>query len=175
MALTRSKKEQLLDQYENGLAKANHAFIVGFKGITVPQATDLRDRIRQQGGHYEVVKNTLARKAVAGQALEGLQEHFQGPTAIAYSEDPVSLAKALTEFVKEVPVLEFKGGVVDGQVVGADQVDNIAKLPGRDELLAKLLFLLQSPITRLARGLAAIPQQLVIVLDQVGKQKDGQG
>ena len=175
MALTRSKKEQLLDQYENGIAKADHAFVVGYKGITVTQDTDLRSRIRDQGGHYEVVKNTLARKAVTGKALEGLQSQFQGPTAIAYSEDPVSLAKALTEFAKEVPVLEFKGGVVDGQVVGADQVENIAKLPGRDDLIAKLLFLLQSPITRLARGLAAIPQQLVIVLDQIEKQKGGQG
>lgn len=174
MALTRSKKDELLDQYESGLAKADHAFVVGFKGITVPQATDLRGRIRDQGGHYEVVKNTLARKAVTGKALDGLREHFQGPTAIAYSEDPVSLAKTLTEFAKEIPVLEFKGGVVDGQVVGADQVENIAKLPSRDELIAKLLFLLQSPITRLARGLAAIPRQLVVVLDQIGKNKEGQ-
>lgn len=171
MPLTRSAKEQLVDQYEAGLAQAPHAFLIGFKGITVPQATDLRSRIREQGGQYEVVKNTLARRAVEGKALEGLSDQFQGPTAVAYSDDPVSLAKALTEFAKEVPKIEFKGGLVEGQVVGADQVENIARMPGRDELLAKLLFLLQSPIVRLARGLAAIPQQLVVVLDQIAKQK----
>ena len=84
----------------------------------------------------------------------------------------MALAKALTEFRKEVPAIEFKGGLVDGQAVGADEVEAIARMPGREELLAKLLFLLQSPITRLARGLAAIPRQLVVVLDQIAKQKE---
>ena len=173
MAQTRTEKEEVIAHYQQGLAAAPHAFVVSFQGITVPQATDLRNRIRAQGASYEVVKNTLALRAVEGQGLEQLKEHFQGPTAVAYStEDPVSLAKALTEFKKEVPVIEFKGGLVEGKAVAADQVEDIAKMPGREELIAKLLFLLQSPITRLARGLAAIPRQLVIVLDQIEKQKN---
>lgn len=169
---TRSQKEEVITHYREGLAAAPHAFVVNFQGLTVPQATDLRNRIREQGASYEVVKNTLALRAVEGLGLEQLKEHFQGPTAVAYSaDDPVTLAKALTEFKKEVPILEFKGGLVEGSAVDASQVEDIAKMPGREELLAKLLFLLQSPITRLARGLAAIPRQFVVVLDQIEKKK----
>jgi large subunit ribosomal protein L10 len=172
MALTRSAKQELIERYESGLAAAPHAFLVGFTKITVPQATALRSRIRDTGGSYEVVKNTLARRAIDGKALGGLKDHFQGPTAVAYIDaDPVALAKALTEFAKEVPALEFKAGIVDGQAIRGDQVEQIARMPGREELIAKFLFLLQSPITRLARGLAAIPQQLVVALDQIAKKK----
>lgn len=174
MALTRTKKKALIDDYQDGLAAAPHAFLLGFKGMTVPQVTDLRNRIRETGGSYQVVKNTLALRAIDGKGLAALSEQFVGPTAVAYTgADVVSLAKALADFRKEVPAFEFKGGLVDGQPVGADQVEDIAKMPSREELLAKLLFLLQSPITRLARGLAAIPRQFVVVLDQVAKGREG--
>ncbi len=176
MAITRSQKDETIAGYQEGLAAAPHAFLVSFQGMTVPQATALRDRVRENGASYEVVKNSLALRAVQGQGLEQLSKHFVGPTAVAYSsDDPVALAKTLTEFQKENPVLEFKGGLVEGKAIAAAQVEDIAKMPSREELLAKLLFLLQSPITRLARGLAAIPRQLVIALDQVAKQKDGDG
>ena len=173
MPLTSTQKQEMIDRYQAGLAQAPHAFLVDFKGMTVPQATDLRARIRQTGGYYEVVKNTLALCAVEGRGLGELKDLFQGPVAVAYSrEDPVALAKTLTEFQKEVPAIEFKGGLVDGRAVAAGDIDEIAKMPAREELLAKLLFLLQSPITRLARGLAAIPRQLVVALDQIAKQKE---
>ncbi|NJL28033.1 MAG: 50S ribosomal protein L10 [Thermoanaerobaculia bacterium] len=115
-------------------------------------------------------------RAIEGKALEALKDNFRGPIAVAYiHDDPVALAKTLTEFAKEVPKIEFRGGVVEGRAIAADQVQDIARLPSREELIAKLLFLLQSPITRLARGLAAIPQQMVIALDQIAKQKAEQG
>ena len=172
MTQTRAQKEDLIEHYEGGLATTPHAFLVSFDGLTVQQATDLRSKIRDHGGSYEVVKNRLALRAIEGQSLGELKEHFRGPTAVAYSrEDPVALAKALTEFSKEVPSIRFKGGLVDGQAIDASEVESIARLPGREELIAKLLFLLQSPITRLARGLAAIPRQLVVVLDQIEKKK----
>ncbi len=175
MAQTRTQKQETIERYASGIAAAPHAFLVSFKGLTVPQATDLRTRIREQGGHYEVVKNTLALRAVEGKGLAELKEQFQGPTAVAYVEDdPVALAKALTEFRKEVPVIELKGGLVDGQAISAEEVESVANMPSREELLAKLLFLLQSPITRLARGLAAIPRQFVVALDQIA-QKKGDG
>ena len=173
MALTRSKKQDLLGSYQEGLAEAPHAFLLGFQGMTVPQVTELRDRIRETGGHYQVVKNTLALRAVDGKALGAHAEQFKGPTAVAFTgDDVVALAKALSEFRKTVPVIEFKGGLVEGVAIDAEQVEDIAKMASRDELLAKLLFLLQSPITRLARGLAAIPRQFVVVLDQVAKGRE---
>jgi large subunit ribosomal protein L10 len=173
MALTRTQKQTMIDRYQAGLGEAPHAFLVSFKGLTVPQATDLRTRIRDSGGAYEVVKNTLAVLAIEGRGLGELKDHFQGPTAVAYSsEDPVALAKALTDFQKEVPAIEFKGGLVEGRAVAADDIEQIARLPGREELIAKVLFLMQSPVTRLARCLAAIPRQLVVVLDQVSRQRE---
>ena len=172
MAQTRDQKQEIIEHYEGGLAAAQHAFLVSFDGLTVSQATDLRSRIREQGGTYEVVKNRLALRAIEGQGMAALKEHFRGPTAVAYvKDDPVPLAKALTDFRKEVPAIEFKGALVDGQAVDGSEVEAIAQMPGREELIAKLLFLLQSPITRLARGLAAIPRQMVVVLDQISKAK----
>jgi len=173
MPLTRTEKEQLIHDYEEGLAAAPHAFLLDFKGISVPQVTTLRERVRQSGGSYEVVKNTLALRAIDGKALEALKEHFVGPTAVVYSEsDPVALAKALTDFAKDVPVLQFKAGLVEQRPVPAAQIKEIAQLPSREELIAKLLFLMQSPIARFVRVLAALPQSLVIALDQVRKQKE---
>lgn len=173
MALSRSQKDSLVDVYENGLAAAPHAFLVSFSGLTVNQDTELRAKVRDSGGHYQVVKNRLALRAVEGKALDALADQFKGPTAVAYvADDPVALAKVLTEFAKGVPTLEFKGGVIDGKAIDASQVGDIAKMPSREELIAKLLFLLQSPVTRFVRGLAAIPRQFVIALDQIAKQKE---
>ena len=117
MPLSREQKENLVEVYKEDLAKAPHVFLVDFSGVTVPQATDLRNRLREVGGNYVVIKNRIAARAVEGAALDGLKERFQGPTAAAFSEDDaVSVAKALTEFAKEVPALEFKGGMVDGSL-----------------------------------------------------------
>ncbi len=176
MPLSRADKEQMLAEYQQGLAQAPHAFLLGFKGIKVPQVTELREKVRQSGGHYVVVKNTLALRAIDGTAMKDLAEHFSGPTAVVYSlTDPVALAKTLTDFAKDLPVLEFKAGLVEGQAVPAAQIKEIAQLPSREQLIAKLLFLLQSPITRFARVLAAVPQQFVAVLDQVRTRKEEQG
>lgn len=176
MALTRQKKQAILDDYAEGLADAKHAFILGYQGISVPQVTTLRSRIRAQGAKYVVIKNTLALRAVDGRPLAKLGDRFSGPTAIAFGgEDPVALAKVLTEFAKEAPVLQFKGALLEGQALDGAAVKEIAALPGREELIAKLLYLLQSPITRFVRVLAAVPQQFVAVLDQVRQQKEQQG
>lgn len=173
MPLTRENKSEILSRYEGGLAEAPHAFLLDFKGISVPQVTELRAKVRETGGHYVVVKNTLARRAIEGKALGDLSEQFQGPTAVVFSDgDPVPLAKALTDFVKTAPVLQFKGGVVDRRRIAAEQIKEIAELPSRQELIAKLVYMLQSPITRFVRGLGAIPQQFVSVLDQVAKGKE---
>jgi large subunit ribosomal protein L10 len=173
MPLTRTDKEQMVADYASTLATADHVFVLGFKGITVPQITELRSRIRQKGGYYEVVKNTLALRAVEGKPLGALASHFTGTTAIVYGKDVVGLAKVLTEFAKDVPAIEFKAAMVDNQPVTAAQIPDIAALPSREELIAKLLFLLQSPITRFVRVLAAVPREFVVVLDQIRQKKEG--
>jgi len=176
MPLTRNVKEQMVQDYSDGLAAAPHAFLLGYKGISVPQVTELREKIRQSGGHYLVVKNSLALRAIEGGQLADLKEHFVGPTAVAYClKDPVALAKALTDFAKNAPVLEFKAGLVEGQQIPANQIKAIAELPSREALISKLLYLLQSPIARFVRTLAAVPQSFVVVLDQVAKKKEEQG
>src|SRR5437588_3280286 len=176
MPLTRSEKDKLIAEYQEGLAVAPHAFLLGFKGISVPQVTELRNRVRATGGSYLVVKNNLALRAIDSTALAALEEHFVGPTAVVFTDhDPVALAKALTDYAKEVPALEFKAGMVERRAVAAGQIKEIAQLPSREQLIAKLLYLLQSPIARFARLLAAVPRSLVVVLDQVRKQKEEGG
>ncbi len=173
MALTRQHKEALRVRYERGLAEAPHAFLVSFDRITVSQITALRDRLREKGGQYVVVKNRVALRAVQGAALEGLRDRFRGPTAVVYAaSDPVGVAKVLADFAKDIPKLEFKGGLVDGKAVSATEIVAIATLPSRAELIGRLLALLQSPVSRLVRTLAALPRGLVVALDQVRRQKE---
>jgi large subunit ribosomal protein L10 len=174
MALTREQKQGIVERYERSLAKAPHAFLVSYQGIKVNDVTELRARVRAVGGDYEVVKNTLALRAIQGKPLAALSSTFNGPIAVVFTEgDAVAVAKTLTEFAKTVPAVVFRGGIVDGRPIAANEVEQIAKLPSREELIAKLLYLLQSPIARLVRTLSAIPRELVVVLDQIGRQKAG--
>ncbi len=173
MPLSRSKKEELLAEYEEGVANAPHAFLLGYQGISVPKVTELRQKIRESGGSYVVVKNRLVLRALEGKALGQLADQFTGATAVVFSDaEPVALAKVLSDFQKDAPFLEFKGGLLNGQPVAGDQIKEIANLPSREELLTKLVFLLQSPVTRFVRGLAAIPRQFVVALDQIRQQKE---
>jgi large subunit ribosomal protein L10 len=175
MALDRATKERLLQDYSEGFAASSNAFVLGYRGMTVPQVDALRAKVRASGGRYQVVKNRLALIAVKDTPLESLSEHFQGPTAVAYSrDDVVALAKVLSEFAKGADVLDFRAGVVEGAAVKGEDVKAIADLPTRDVLIGKLLFLLQTPISRLVRDLGAITQQFVSVLDQVRQQKESQ-
>ena len=132
MALTRETKAELLASYQGDMASAQHAFLVGFTGITVGQVDDLRRRVRTAGGRYSVVKNRIARLAFEDSSLGVLSDHLVGPTAIAYSDDdPVGLAKTLTEFAEDVPVLEFKAGLVTAsRCRGGDQGDRQSAQPG---------------------------------------------
>jgi len=174
MPLSRQQKEQLVEGYQEGMAAAPHVFLISYAGISVPQVTELRRRIREVGGAYVVVKNRLVLRAIDGKALDELKGEFEGPTAVAFSnDDPVSLAKTLTDFAKEVPALEFKTSLVEGQPIQAREVKEIASLPSREDLITKLVFLLQSPITSFVRILGALPKQFVVVLDQVRQQKEG--
>lgn len=175
MPFTRAQKENLVTEYEEGVTQAPHAFVLGYKGISVPKVTELRQKVRESGGSYVVVKNRLILRAMEGKGLAQLEDRFDGPTAVAYCDDePVALAKVLTDFQKEAPSIEFRGGLLNGQAVAAEQIQEIANLPSREELIAKLLFLLQSPVTRFVRTLAAVPRDFVYVLEQIRQKKESE-
>ena len=174
--MKREEKAQAISELEGGVASATNAFLISFKGITVPQVTELRRQVRDTGSTYLVVKNTLALIAVKDSPLTKLKEHFSGETAVAYNAtDPVALAKVLTKFAKDVPSVQFKGALLAGQVVPAAEIQNIANLPSREELLSKLLFLMQHPIRGLATVLQGTIRNFAVVVDQVAKQKGGSG
>ena len=170
----REQKATAISEFSEGIGSAQNAFVLDFKGITVPQVTELRKQVRESGSEYVVIKNTLALIAVKDTPLQKLTGTFSGMTAIAYNTtDPVALAKVLTKFAKDVPSVQFKGALLAGQVVAANEIQNIANLPSREELLSKLLYLMQHPIRGLAVVLNGTIRNFAVVLDQIAKQKGG--
>lgn len=170
---TKARKQKDLEALTERFKNAKAAMLVGFKGMTVPKDQELRNQLRDAGVTYEVVKNTLARKAAAGTSLEKASDQFKGVTAVALSrEDPVNLSKAIAKFAKANPeVFSFKVGVVEGKVVALKDVEAIASLPSKEELISKVMFLLNCQAQRLVTVLSAVPRNLAIVVKQIGEQK----
>lgn len=171
--MNRDDKQQSVAELNEELGRASNAFVMEFKGITVPQVTELRKQIRDTKASYVVVKNTLALIATRDTPMGALKDYFRGPTAVAYGNDAVALAKALTKFAKDVPALTFKGALLEGKAVPASQIEEIANLPTREELVSRLLYLMQSPVRNLVTVLSANQRNLAVVLDQIARSKSG--
>lgn len=174
MAVTRAEKQEELASLEQTFRQVDTAVLVDYKGITVPQVTELRRQIRAAGGRYTVVKNTLAKRAAKGTTFESLGSHFAGPTAmVSTGTDPVAIAKAIQAFNKIAPVLKVKAAVVQGQAVAAGAVDELASMPSKPELYAKLLYVLNAPAQGLVTVLSGVQRGLVTALSAYEAKKGG--
>jgi large subunit ribosomal protein L10 len=173
----RSEKQADLDKLKAELAKVSTVILTTFQGIKVDEDTKLRRAVQAAGGKYKVVKNTLAERAGAGTPAENLLKNLTGTNSIAYTEaDPVALAKAITKIAKDVPAFQFKSGVVEGRVVSIADIRQLANLPSRDELISKIMFLLNAPAERIAVALNALPRNLAVTVNEAIKaNKFGSG
>ena len=167
----KSDKEKDLAALKKDFEKANNIFVTGYEKITVQQDFELRKTIRGAGGKYKVIKNNLAEKAAEGTAANDLMKDLAGMTSMAYTEkDPVALAKALLAYSKTVPAFTFKSGMVEGRVIDIKAIQDLANMPPREEILAKLLFLINASAQRTVSAIAGVGRNLAVVLDQGVKE-----
>jgi large subunit ribosomal protein L10 len=172
MAVTRAKKTEQVEQLAGELKQVNSMIVGTFGKLTVAQDFELRKTVRAAGGRYHVVKNTLAKRAAQGTAVEEALKGLKGVTSIAYTTgDPVALAKALTKYVADNPEWGFKLGVVEGKVISINEVKALATMPSKEEIYSKLLFLINAPAQRLVTAMNAVGRNLAVVVNQAVEQK----
>ena len=173
---TREQKQRDLEALAEQFRTATTGMLIGFTKLTVAKDQELRRQLRDAGARYSVVKNTLARKAAEGTPFAQAADHFKGVTALALAEgDPVQLSKAISKFVKDNPdVFSFKAGIVEGRVVALKDVEAIATLPSKEELISKIMFLINIQAQRLATVIGAVPRNLAVVVKQIGEQRGGE-
>ena len=170
--VNRENKQTIVDELHAAWSESDSAVVAQYSGLNVVAMGDLRGRLHTAGVSLRIVKNTLARRAAKGTDLEAVEEFFTGPVAIAYGTDPVGMAKAISDFAKKNEALEIRGGVLDGKVIDAAGIKALASLPSRDELLAKMLGSMQSPISGFVRTLNEIPASFVRTLAAIRDQKE---
>jgi len=169
---TKAQKQQDLEALTEKLSVSTSAMIVSFTKLTAAKDQEFRNQLREAGAKYQVVKNTIARRAIKGTPFEQAEEFFKGVTGIAWTDsDAVILSKAVSKFVKaNGDLYTFKAGVVDGKLYDQNQIEAIASLPSKEELMAKLLYIINSPAQGLATVIKAVPQNMAIVVKQIGEK-----
>jgi large subunit ribosomal protein L10 len=164
-------KKKDMEALREQLAKAENVFLAGYEKITVSQDFELRKTVRGAGGSYKVIKNRIAEKAAEGTAAANLLKELKGMCSLAYTTgDPVALAKALTAYAKTNPSFTFRAGMVEGRVVDLAGISELASLPSKNELFAKLLFLINAPAQRLVSAMNGVGRNLAVVIDQGAKE-----
>jgi large subunit ribosomal protein L10 len=170
---TRERKQEDLNALTEQLGNSKSAMIVSFNKLTVNKDQEFRNQLRAAGAKYQVVKNTIARLAVQGTQYEGASEHFKGVTGIAWTEDDaVVLSKTISKLIKDnSDFFTFKAGIVDGRVVNQKQVEAIASLPSKEELISQLLYVINAQAQRIVTVINAVPRDLAVVIKQIGDKK----
>ncbi|MFZ0286059.1 MAG: 50S ribosomal protein L10 [Terriglobales bacterium] len=172
MAVTRAKKTEQVEKLGKDLKDVSSLIVTTYNKLTVAQDYELRKALRASGAKYTVVKNTLAELASKGTKAEEVLKNLAGVTSIAYTAgDPVALAKALAKYAKDNPEFTFKAGVVEGRVVSINDIKALATMPSKEEIYAKLLFLINAPAQRLVTAMNAVGRNLAVVVDQGVQQK----
>jgi large subunit ribosomal protein L10 len=167
MAVSKAKKAEQVEKLGADLKNVSNAVVATYTKLTVAQDYELRKALRGAGAKYRVVKNTLAERAAKGTKIEGALKDLSGVTSIAYtSGDPVAMAKALTKYAKDTPEFTFKVGVVEGRVISIKEIEALATMPSKEELMSKLLFLINAPAQRLVTAMNAVGRNLAVVVDQ---------
>jgi large subunit ribosomal protein L10 len=168
--MDRSEKEQLVASLRQGLSESNLVIVAQQKGLTVAEVSDLRRQVRDAGAHYKVAKNTLARLAVADTPHEALKDLLSGPTALAYSKDPIAAAKVTVKFASNNDNFKVIGGILDGKTLTAKDIETLSKLPSLDELRGKIIGIITTPATRMAGIMQAPAGQLARVFSAYGNK-----
>jgi large subunit ribosomal protein L10 len=171
MSLNLEQKKAVVAEVSEQFKGAQAALIAEYRGLTVAQVTELRKKARGSQIYLRVVKNTLARRAVVGSEFECLKDSFTGPLALAISKDPVSVAKVLSEFAKDNDKLVIRAGAMNGKLMSVQDVQALAKLPSREQLLATLVGTMQAPIAKFVRTLNEVPSKFVRTLAAVRDAK----
>lgn len=167
----RKKKQEELDALRANLENAQNVFVTGFEKLTVAQDFELRKTVRGAGGMYEVVKNTIAEKASAGTPAEAVMKGLKGMSAVAFTQgDPVALAKALSDYAKANPSFTFKAGVVEGRVFNIGDIQALANMPPKEEIYAKLLYIINAPAQRLLSAMNGVGRNVAVVIEQGVKE-----
>jgi large subunit ribosomal protein L10 len=173
--LTKEQKREQFEQLRDSLDGVSTLFLLQNTGLSVNEINELRSQVRGTEANYKVYKNTVVRLAVEGTPMEGLSEFLTGPNALAFTDgDGIALAKVIKEFIKKHPRLELQRAFLEGQILDAGEAAKLADMPSREELLTRVVFLLQSPIRRLAVALNAPVQNLASVVGQIAQSKEDQ-